>query len=60
MQRTLDTLAVIAQGVAPGDLVVIDGQSRLTNDARVEVRGSPSNDADPQSAQPASRSKKQP
>ncbi len=60
VQRTLDTLAVIAQGVAPGDMVVTDGQSRLTNDARVEVRGSPSNDADPQPAQPAPHSKKKP
>lgn len=60
VQRTLDSLAVIAQGVAPGDMVVTDGQSRLTNDARVEVRGTPSNDADPQPAQPAPRSKKKP
>jgi multidrug efflux system membrane fusion protein len=52
VQRTLDTLAVIAQGVAPGDLVVTDGQSRLTNDARVEVRGAPSSEGDPQPAQP--------
>ena len=52
VQRTLDTLAVIAQGVAPGDLVVTDGQSRLTADARVEVRGEPSNEGDPQPAQP--------
>jgi len=60
VQRTLDTLAVIAQGVAPGDLVVTDGQSRLTNDARVEVRGEPSNEGDPQPAQPAPQSKKKP
>jgi membrane fusion protein, multidrug efflux system len=60
LQRTLDSLAVIAQGVAPGDMVVTDGQSRLTNDARVEVRGTPSNDADPQPAQPAPRNKKKP
>lgn len=60
VQRTLDTLAVIAQGVAPGDLVVTDGQSRLTADARVEVRGSPSNDADPQPVQPAPRSQMKP
>ena len=52
VQRTLDTLAVISQGVAPGDMVVTDGQSRLTADARVEVRGSTSNDADPQPVQP--------
>ena len=51
MQRTLDTLAVIAQGVEPGAMVVIDGQSRLTNDARVEVRGGSTSEADPQPAQ---------
>jgi multidrug efflux system membrane fusion protein len=39
--RTVDTLAVIAAGVMPGDLVVIDGQLRLTPDARVEIRGGP-------------------
>ena len=60
VQRTLDTLAVIAQGVAPGDMVVTDGQSRLTNDARVEVRGSPSSEGDPQPAPPAPQSKKKP
>jgi len=53
VQRTLDTLAVIARGVAPGDMVVTDGQSRLTADARVEVRGGPSSEADPQPASPA-------
>jgi multidrug efflux system membrane fusion protein len=57
VQRTLDTLAVIAQGVAPGDLVVTDGQSRLTADARVEVRGGISSEADPQ---PAPSQKKKP
>ncbi len=49
VQRTLDSLAVIAQGVNAGDLIVTDGQSRLTADSKVEVRsGSPQNDADPQ------------
>ncbi|HKE90129.1 MAG TPA: efflux RND transporter periplasmic adaptor subunit [Gemmatimonadales bacterium] len=57
VQRTLDTLAVIARGVAPGDMVVIDGQSRLTADARVEVRGGPASEADPQ---PASSAKQKP
>jgi hypothetical protein len=41
-------------------MVVTDGQSRLTNDARVEVRGEPSNEGDPQPAQPAPQSKKKP
>jgi multidrug efflux system membrane fusion protein len=39
VQRTVDSLAVIADGLAPGSLVVTDGQLRLTPDARVEIRG---------------------
>lgn len=38
VERTLDTLAVIADGLTPGALVVTDGQLRLTPDARVEIR----------------------
>lgn len=47
VQRTLDSLAVLAQGVAAGDMVVTDGQSRLTADAKVEVRNGPTSEADP-------------
>jgi multidrug efflux system membrane fusion protein len=36
--RTMDTLAVIAEGLTPGTLVVTDGQLRLTANARVEIR----------------------
>lgn len=39
VQRTVDSLAVIADGLQPGALVVTDGQLRLTPDARVEIRG---------------------
>jgi multidrug efflux system membrane fusion protein len=39
--RTVDTLAVIADGVTPGTLVVTDGQLQLTPAARVEIRGGP-------------------
>jgi multidrug efflux system membrane fusion protein len=53
VQRTLDTLAVIAKGVELGDMVVTDGQSRLTTDSKVEVRGGPANEADPQVGQPS-------
>jgi multidrug efflux system membrane fusion protein len=42
--RTVDTLAVIADGVTPGTLVVTDGQLRLTPDARVEIRGGPASE----------------
>jgi RND family efflux transporter MFP subunit len=36
--RTSDTLAVISSGLAEGERVVIDGQSRLQNGAKVNVR----------------------
>ena len=39
--RTLDSLAVIASGLAPGTVVVTDGQLRLSPDARVEIRAAP-------------------
>ena len=38
VMRTVDTLAVIAQGLEPGTMVVTDGQLRLTPNARVEIR----------------------
>lgn len=52
VQRTLDSLAVIAQGLTSGDLVVTDGQSRLTAESRVEVRSGSQSDADPRPAPP--------
>ena len=36
--RTIDGKTIIARGVEPGERVVIDGQLRLTNGARVEIR----------------------
>lgn len=41
VERTVDTLAIIADGagLAPGMMVVTDGQMRLTPNARVEIRG---------------------
>lgn len=39
VDRTVDSLAVISEGIAPGALVVTDGQLRLTPEARVEIRG---------------------
>ena len=50
VQRTLDSLAVLAQGVTAGDMVVTDGQSRLTADAKVEIRTGSTSEADPQPA----------
>jgi multidrug efflux system membrane fusion protein len=38
VSRTVDGNAVIAKGLAAGERVVIDGQMRLTNGARVEIR----------------------
>ena len=43
--RTVDSLAVLADRIPPGTLVVTDGQLRLTQDARVEVRGGPKTEA---------------
>lgn len=43
--RTLDSIAVLAERLAPGTLVVTDGQLRLTADARVEIRGGPKTEA---------------
>ena len=39
VERTSDAYAVITQGVRPGDVVVTDGQLRLTSGALVEVKG---------------------
>jgi membrane fusion protein, multidrug efflux system len=36
--RNVDSLAVISQGLAPGAVVVTDGQLRLTPNARIELR----------------------
>jgi multidrug efflux system membrane fusion protein len=47
VERTIDSLAVIAVGLTPGTLVVTDGQLRLTPDAKVEIRGGPNTEADP-------------
>jgi len=59
VQRTLDSLAVIAQGLAAGDMIVTDGQSRLTSDAKVDIRTGSPGEADPQPAQQQPRKKKQ-
>lgn len=47
VQRTADSLAVIAAGLDAGMLVVTDGQLRLTPDARVEIRAGPRTEGDP-------------
>jgi membrane fusion protein, multidrug efflux system len=38
VSRTVDGLSVVAKGLAPGDTVVVDGQMRLSNGTRVDVR----------------------
>jgi membrane fusion protein, multidrug efflux system len=38
VSRTVDGKSVIAAGLAPGERVVIDGQLRLSNGSRVEIR----------------------
>jgi multidrug efflux system membrane fusion protein len=39
VERTAGGMAIIANGVRDGDRVVLDGQSRLTPDAPVKIRG---------------------
>jgi multidrug efflux system membrane fusion protein len=39
VSRVADTLAVISRGLSEGERVVTDGQSRLTQGAKVNVRG---------------------
>jgi multidrug efflux system membrane fusion protein len=36
--RVIDGRSVITQGIEAGEQVVIDGQLRLTNGSRIEVR----------------------
>jgi len=38
VSRTVDGRAVIAKGLEPGEQVVTDGQLRLTNGSRIEIR----------------------
>ena len=46
VQRTVDSLAVIADGLTPGTIVVTDGQLKLTPEARVDIRaGLPTEDS---------------
>lgn len=44
VQRTIDTLAVIADGLKPGAMVVTDGQLRLTPEARLDIRTGPASE----------------
>lgn len=39
--RTTDSLAVLSSGLEPGATVVTDGQLRLSQGARVEIKGAP-------------------
>ena len=39
VSRTVDSLAVIATGVTEGEKVILAGQSRLTNGAKVSIKG---------------------
>ncbi len=39
IERTIDDMVVVAQGVAPGDKVVTDGQLQLIPGTHVEIRG---------------------
>jgi len=43
--RTVDSVAVLADRIPPGTLVVTDGQLRLTADAHVDIRAGPKTEA---------------
>jgi membrane fusion protein, multidrug efflux system len=45
VERTAGGLAIVSNGLREGDRVVIDGQSRLTPDAPVRIRGPGDNGA---------------
>jgi membrane fusion protein, multidrug efflux system len=42
--RTVGDLAIIGDGLAPGEMVVTDGQLRITPGAKVQIRGAPNSD----------------
>jgi multidrug efflux system membrane fusion protein len=42
--RTVGDIAVIAKGLSPGEMVVTDGQLRLTPGAKVQIKGAPNAD----------------
>jgi multidrug efflux system membrane fusion protein len=42
--RTVGDIAIIAKGLSPGEMVVTDGQLRLTPGARVQIKGAPNAD----------------
>jgi hypothetical protein len=47
-------MTTIDKGLEPGEQVVIDGQSRLTPNARVDVKAAPSTSASSQAVQAGS------
>ena len=50
VERTFDNVAVIAKGLNEGERVAIDGQLRLTNGTRVEIRSA---EAQPKAGAPS-------
>lgn len=42
--RTVGDIAIIAKGLSPGEMVVTDGQLRLTPGAKVQIKGAPNAD----------------
>jgi multidrug efflux system membrane fusion protein len=42
--RTVGDIVVIAKGLSPGEMVVTDGQLRLTPGAKVQIKGAPNAD----------------
>ncbi len=52
--RASGDMTTIDKGLEPGEQVVIDGQSRLTPNARVDVKAAPSTSASAQAVQAGS------
>ena len=42
--RTVGDIAIIAKGLSPGEMVVTDGQIRLTPGAKVQIKAAPTSD----------------
>lgn len=42
--RTVGDIAIISKGLSPGEMVVTDGQIRLTPGAKVQIRSAPNSD----------------
>ena len=44
VSRTVGDIAIITKGLSPGEMVVTDGQIRITPGAKVQIKGAPNSD----------------